>query len=44
MVSPAALVKTLLNASRSVSSHYMTVTASRFYAAAYLLNLLPAGR
>ena len=42
-VSPTALVKSLLNASRSVSSRTMTVKVSRVYAASYFLNLLPAG-
>ena len=42
-VSPTELVKTLLNASRSVSSRTITEKASRFYAASYFLNLLPAG-
>jgi hypothetical protein len=43
MVSPTALVKTLLNASRSVSWRCLTEKASRDYAASYFLNLLPTG-
>ena len=41
-LSPTALLKTLLNASRSVSSRCLTEKASRVYAASYFLNLLPA--
>ena len=43
MVSPTALVKTLLNASRSVSWRCLAEKASRDYVAYYFLNLLPTG-
>ena len=42
-VSPTAPVKTLLNASRSVSWRSITQRTSRIYAASSFVNVLPKG-